>query len=87
MSTKCKHWKEKSSCIRTDPIRPLVYCGKEPCDSVFGENRDIFTKEEIVWLYAWSEVAACDSCSSDDIATKFADSCLEDFKERFENNG
>ena len=39
-----------------------------------------------VWIKAWCDVARSDNCTSMDSPTKWADTCLEDFKKRFEQD-
>lgn len=36
-----------------------------------------------VWLQAWSATVNANDCKNPDTATKYADACLKDFKERF----
>jgi hypothetical protein len=38
---------------------------------------------EKVWLHAWTMVASANDCKSPTAATKWADSCLEEFDKRF----
>lgn len=40
------------------------------------------TREE-VWLRAWCSVASSGNCCTEDIATEWADKCLQEFEERF----
>ena len=42
--------------------------------------------EREVWLKAWCAVANAFNCETSDAATKWADACLKDFKERFKNS-
>jgi hypothetical protein len=43
------------------------------------------TKYELVWLEAWKVVASSD-CASAGAATRWADSCLSDFENRFRSS-
>lgn len=46
-----------------------------------GKDADI--SEAQVWLTAWIAVAACDTCRDMDSPARWADKCLNAFRERF----
>jgi hypothetical protein len=43
----------------------------------------ITPSEQEVWLRAWSQVASAINCHEPSDATRWADNCLADFRERF----
>lgn len=43
----------------------------------------ILSKEEHVWLQAWINVARADNCTRAEIATRWANDCVKDFKAKF----
>ena len=49
------------------------------------EVRDIKLSESEVWLKAWCSVANAVNCESVEVATRWADNCLKDYKTRFDN--
>lgn len=42
---------------------------------------------EEIWLQAWCATANAANCKSSEIATKYADACLDAFKQRFPQTG
>lgn len=49
-------------------------------------NNDYEITRQNVWLKAWCAVASSQSCEYYEIATDWADKCLEDFDKRFRLN-
>lgn len=48
------------------------------------KNESVLTRDQTVWLQAWLNTARADNCTSTDAATRWADTCLKAFKERFD---
>ena len=57
-----------------------IQLGKEPQVQI-----PVLSKEEHVWLQAWTSVARAGNHGASSSATIWADNCLKDFKARFKN--